>query len=641
MPAVLNYPGVYVEEIPSGVRTIVGVPTSIAAFIGRARMGPVNKATIINSYADFERIFGGLSLDSTMSFAVRDFFLNGGGQAVIVRLFHMPAPSPAPPPGGTPPAPAPNPVDTYKVAIGDWKFAAASPGKWGGNLRVRIDSLDANSANAVAQQMHVDPEDLYNITVRDSSPGGRTEHFQNVTVKPSSRRIKEVLVGGSQLLLWDGDMPDPPPKSPIAATGGTATGGTATGGAATGGTATGGAATGGAATGGAATGGAATGGAATGGAATGGTATGGAATGGAAPKTWVTDDIWTLETALADAMKAHGANSQQAKDAAKNLADEINKHPPLTDGIALERADFTPDHAAADKHGLYALEQLFATDGLFNLLCLPPHSASVDIEAALIDEAAAYCEKRRAMLLVDAPTSWTTPQNAHDNFATQHDFTTTSSNGAVFFPRLKQPNPLRDNQMEAFAPCGTVAGIFARTDTQRGVWKAPAGLDAGLVAVPELTVPLTDDENGMLNPLGINCVRRFPVYGSVVWGARTLRGADQLASEYKYIPVRRTALYIEESLYRGLKWVVFEPNDEPLWASIRLNVGAFMHNMFRQGAFQGQSPRQAYFVHCDSKTTIQNDIDLGIVNILVGFAPLKPAEFVVIKLQQIAGQIEV
>jgi phage tail sheath protein FI len=118
-----------------------------------------------------------------------------------------------------------------------------------------------------------------------------------------------------------------------------------------------------------------------------------------------------------------------------------------------------------------------------------------------------------------------------------------------------------------------------------------------------------------------------------------MRGADLLADDYKYLPVRRLALYIEESLYRGTQWVVFEPNDEPLWSQIRLNVGAFMQNLFRQGAFQGQTPSAAYFVKCDSETTTQNDINLGIVNILVGFAPLKPAEFVVIRLQQLAGQI--
>jgi phage tail sheath protein FI len=199
---------------------------------------------------------------------------------------------------------------------------------------------------------------------------------------------------------------------------------------------------------------------------------------------------------------------------------------------------------------------------------------------------------------------------------------------------------LRGDQLEEFAPCGLVAGIFARTDAQRGVWKSPAGLDTSLVGVSALSVPMTDEENGLLNPLGINCLRTFPVFGRVVWGARTLRGADDYADEYKYIAVRRTALYIEESLYRGLKWVVFEPNDEPLWAQIRLNVGAFMQDLFRQGAFQGASARDAYFVKCDATTTTQNDINLGVVNVHVGFAPLKPAEFVIIKLQQIAGQIE-
>jgi phage tail sheath protein FI len=203
-----------------------------------------------------------------------------------------------------------------------------------------------------------------------------------------------------------------------------------------------------------------------------------------------------------------------------------------------------------------------------------------------------------------------------------------------------QADPRHEGQPDTFAACGIITGVMARTDTNRGVWKAPAGLDASINGVRALQVNLNDAENGMLNPLGINCLRFFPASGRVVWGSRTLRGADQLADEYKYVPVRRLALYIEESLYRGTQWVVFEPNDEPLWAQIRLNVGAFMHGLFRQGAFQGQTPKDAYFVKCDKETTIQNDIDLGIVNIVVGFAPLKPAEFVVIKIQQMAGQIE-
>jgi len=242
------------------------------------------------------------------------------------------------------------------------------------------------------------------------------------------------------------------------------------------------------------------------------------------------------------------------------------------------------------------------------------------------------------MLLIDPPTTWTDKDKAKTGI--EADVGSPKKDAAVFFPLLRQSNPLNDSQMENFVPCGAVAGIFARTDTQRGVWKAPAGLEATLVGVPQLSVQLTDSENGELNQLGINCLRTMPAAGRVVWGSRTREGDDRLASEWKYIPVRRTALFIEESLYRGLQWVVFEPNDEPLWAQIRLNVGAFMQSLFRQGAFQGTTPRDAYFVKCDKETTTQDDINKGIVNIVVGFAPLKPAEFVVIKIQQMAGQIQ-
>ena len=201
------------------------------------------------------------------------------------------------------------------------------------------------------------------------------------------------------------------------------------------------------------------------------------------------------------------------------------------------------------------------------------------------------------------------------------------------------PDSKLGDAVETFPACGIIAGIFARTDTQRGVWVAPAGTEASLGGVtPE--VSLTDKENGLLNPVGINCLRTFPVIGPVVWGARTLRGDDRLTDDYKYVPVRRTALFMEESLYRGTQWVVFQPNDEPLWALIRLNIGAFMNDLFRKGAFQGSKPQDAYFVRCDHTTTTQNDINRGVVNVVVGFAPLKPAEFVIIQLQQIVGQIQ-
>jgi phage tail sheath protein FI len=294
--------------------------------------------------------------------------------------------------------------------------------------------------------------------------------------------------------------------------------------------------------------------------------------------------------------------------------------------------------------GIHALDRV----GLFNLLCIPGVTNPAAI-SGIFGKAMEYCVDRRAFVIVDPPqdTSQDPPQSeAPDSMVTFINGTNLpkgsfGDHAALYYPLIKIPDPLNNGKLRSFGPSGTIAGLYARTDSSRGVWKAPAGTEAVLVGVQGLDRVLTDNENGTLNPHGVNCLRIFPVFGAVCWGARTVSGDDEIASEYKYVPVRRTALFIEESLFRGLKWVVFEPNDEPLWAQIRLNVGAFMQNLFRQGAFQGQSPRDAYFVKCDKESTTQNDINLGIVNIIVGFAPLKPAEFVIIKLQQIAGQIQV
>jgi len=528
MPAALTYPGVYIEEIPSGVRTITGVATSVTAFIGRALRGPTDQPITINSFADFERLFGGLWLDSALGFAVRDFYLNGGGQAIIVRLY-------SPETGGSA---KPGKAKITKDAI---VLESLNPGTWGNQLRIRVTN---DVPAAAAARFGLAAAEMFNLLVRDGSTGV-IESFPTVTFKDSPRRIDRVLKSSSALVQYVG-------------------------------------------------------------ASLAGTETVTQHTDPAAGKT-----LW---------------DDSNASTAAGVLA---------VDGLALTKDDFIGAGKQANKLGLYALQNA----DLFNLLCVPPYklnATGLDVEADLVAAAAVYCQQRRAFLLVDPPSDWNTKDKAKAGVGSVG---TGSNHAALFFPRLRQANPLRGNQVEDFVPCGALAGVFARTDATRGVWKAPAGLDATLIAVPELSVPLSDAENGELNPLGINCLRAMPPAGRVVWGSRTLQGDDRLASEWKYIPVRRTALMIEESLYRGTQWVVFEPNDEPLWAQIRLNLGAFMQNLFRQGAFQGRTPREAYFVKCDKETTTQNDINLGIVNIVVGFAPLKPAEFVVIKIQQMAGQL--
>jgi phage tail sheath protein FI len=284
---------------------------------------------------------------------------------------------------------------------------------------------------------------------------------------------------------------------------------------------------------------------------------------------------------------------------------------------------------------------------LFTMLTLPDltRSQTGDPTAAgLTDDqigtalAAAYalCEQRRAMLLVDPPANVTTQSTALDWISSR--LTVRGPNAVAYFPRIRIADPLNDFRLRSVPPSGAVAGVIARTDAQRGVWKAPAGTDAGIRGVAQLEYVLSDAENGVLNPLGLNCLRAKPVYGTIVWGARTLDGADALASQWKYLPVRRLALVIEESLFRGTQWAVFEPNDEGLWAQLRLNVQSYLHGLFRQGAFQGTKPAEAYLVKCDAQTTTETDRSLGRVNILVGFAPLRPAEFVVIQIQQLAGE---
>jgi uncharacterized protein len=558
MPVAPTYPGVYIQEVPSGVRTITGVATSVTAFLGRAYKGPLNTAVLLNSYADYERVFGGMTLSSPMSYAVRDFFVNGGAKAKVVRLFHDDD------------ANAANNTAIATITIGGSTITllAASPGLWGRNLRARF---DGNVKAAAATALGVAVGDVFNLTLSDAETGAVEEH-RNVTLVDSNRRIDRVLAADSMLARWGS------PALP---------------------------------------------------------GTAGAFT---YPPAGVGDAVSIAEAALAAAKKAN-LPTVPALEAALATARAAMGG---SDGTFLTKAaDFTPANAEANKVGLYAL-----ADHSFNILVIPPYTdpgpeaVAGNVETDLTAEAAAYCETRRAMIIVDPPTAWTTKALAQaGGNDLQGALGTLSANAAVFFPRIRQRNPLRENRLETASAAGAIAGIWARTDTQRGVWKAPAGLEATLVGVPDLVVNLTDGENGDLNPLGINCLRLMPAGGRIVWGARTLRGDDRLASEWKYIPVRRTALFIEESLYHGTKWVVFEPNDEPLWAQIRLNVGAFMQSLFLQGAFQGTSPKEAYLVKCDKETTTQDDINRGVVNIVVGFAPLKPAEFVIIKIQQLAGQV--
>ncbi|MHA2366721.1 MAG: phage tail sheath C-terminal domain-containing protein [Candidatus Hodarchaeales archaeon] len=290
------------------------------------------------------------------------------------------------------------------------------------------------------------------------------------------------------------------------------------------------------------------------------------------------------------------------------------------------------------KDGINRLDRI----DIFNIMVITKHLNMVDDDYInILQYAVNYCEKRRAFLLIDPLKGWQdTNKNDRPDLVKPADVRkiVPTNYCALYYPNLnvKEFDPVLNKDYDkSIGPAAAIAGVFAKIDTQRGVWKAPAGLEAAVAGVDALGFKLTDDENGQLNTEGVNCLRAFPS-GIVCWGARTVAGEDD-THPWKYISVRRLALFIEETLYRNTQWVVFEPNDEPLWAKIRAQVHAFMLDLHQRGAFQGP-PGSAFFVRCDNDTTTPEHQELGIINIVVGFAPVKPAEFVVITVQRLMGQ---
>jgi phage tail sheath protein FI len=292
---------------------------------------------------------------------------------------------------------------------------------------------------------------------------------------------------------------------------------------------------------------------------------------------------------------------------------------PGSDGVAvLGELDFSAGFSFLDNK----------TD--FSLLAVPGIGTTT-----MVDEGMGYCRNRPlqdVFYIGEVGQEDELPSEA-ENFRKQ--LTQPNSYGAVYYPWIKAADASGQSQEPVLLPpSGYLAGLYARIDSSRGVWKAPAGTEASISGVVGLATDLTDVEQGNLNRINLNCLRRFAGAGIVSWGARTISSDP----EWKYVPVRRMAIMLRVSIYNGIQWAVFEPNDEPLWRQLRLNLESFMMTLYRKGAFQGASPSDAYFVKCDSETTTQDDINLGVVNVLVGFAPLKPAEFVVVKISQKAGQ---
>lgn len=537
-------PGVYVREIPSGNRPIAGVSTSNTAFVGVFERGPVNEAVRVTSYGEAERIFGGLMTSSESSYALRNYFLNGGSVAFVVRVTAGTGGNA--PVASTENVPVLTPAATTTIGV-----TANSVGSWGDNIRVGIAHGGAGST-------------VFTMLVReyDGDQVVREEAFLDVSIAEANARYVETVVAAESEMVTiahtNNDLPDRTMVgTPLAAA--------------------------------------------------------------------VTLDDLLEAPASALTPLASGDDGILPADA-NNWSNNI---------IASIVGGEGDGSAGDPPTGLFALNTI--APEVFNILCLPDvavmsqaNATRLTNMASVYQSAAAYCRRNFAFLLVDVP-----PDCNRSNFGAWLTALGSAAgpDAALYYPRVNGPDPANGGALRSMQSSGIAAGQYARNDAARGVWKAPAGTEARIAGgVP--ADPMSDRQQGPLNTQGVNTFRTFPVYNSVIWGARTLDGADARASEWKYVPVRRLALFIENSLMRGLQWVVFEPNDEPLWANVRLSVNGFMSQLHRQGAFQGASARDAYLVKCDSETTTQADINLGILNIYVGFAPVRPAEFVVLRIQQ-------
>jgi phage tail sheath protein FI len=640
----LTYPGVYVEEVSSGVRPIQVASSSTAAFVGLAEMGP-SEATRVTNWTEFQLLYGGFITDGFLAHSVFQFFNNGGRQCYIVRVTRSDA--------TTASVTVQNRVATPVAGL---TFSAKNKGAWGNTLFLTVDdgTLDSGNEFRISVRRQADPN-VIPPNFQDTAP---LETFDNLSMDPNAANfVVDVLRQNSTLIdaqVLSGNTgvqrgthrgglgPTLPLGANLSFQVNVDNDGFQV-------------------------------------------VTLPSATGTAAALADVATAIQTAVRALtkkkastdaaaftgftAAAETVGGQSRLVLQSGTTSVTSSVRVQPAGTndatfqlklgpgnggrseDGIAVRRparadvvqvgdAAVAPPVTAAvlgtDGTALVT-EQTFSsafprlnalTD--FSLLAVPGEGTTT-----MAAEGMAYCANRPlqdVFYIAETADHDVTAEHAADF---RNKLTVANSYGALYFPWVKALDPTgRSREPVLLPPSGYIAGLYARIDASRGVWKAPAGVEASLNGVVGLAAELSDVQHGNLNPLGVDVIRRFTGAGIVSFGARTITSDP----EWRYVPVRRTAIMLRVSIYYGIQWAVFEPNDEPLWSELRLNIGSFMMTLFRQGAFQGSTPSQAFFVKCDAETTTQADIDSGVVNVLVGFAPLKPAEFVVVKISQQAGQ---
>jgi len=633
MPTYLH-PGVYLEEIPSGSRPIEGVGTSTAAFVGYTTKGPVSEPTLLFKWSDYEEQFGGirnlgkLATGDPMGFSVYNFFQNGGTAAYIVRAILAGS-------ADTATGFLVNPDDATQIL----RFTAANPGEWGSALRIRFEAkTDAPGfytlrVGVMEGSEFKERERFNDLTVADDSA---PDYIQS-KVNDASTLISVEVQDISQYLLGVSISQDLSAVTDFSVLNGMTMTITVDG--------------------------------------TARTVTFAAAEFSATST--LADVAGRIQTLVRGSVVANAAvhdfscapdGKQLVLTSGSRLTTSsvvVSGPGDATDAATLLLLGLAND--GTQRTGQQSLDEMLsgiagqvslaggingsepdqdAYDDIFalfekvrdiSILCLPGQTWNSTAEQGIIDAAVAHAEKMKSrMVIIDPPqgVELKTEKGVNDLGFKPKTYS------VVYYPWAKVANPFYNAENNPgvpstllVAPSGFAAGMWAKIDGRRGVWKAPAGVETSLLGVAGIQYPVEDGEQDSLNPLGVNCLRRMPGFGPVIWGSRTL--ATKADPEWRYVPIRRTAIMIEQSIYNGIQWAVFEPNNHNLWASLRANIGSFMDGLFRAGAFQGEKANDAYFVRCGlGDTMTQGDIDRGQVIVIVGFAPLKPAEFVIVRIQQ-------
>ena len=512
-------PGVYVEEVERGPKAIEGVSTSVAGFVGVTERGPL-EPTLVTSFADFRRTFGGyatdedwsnLSYETSLPYAVEGYFANGGSRAYVTRVVpkawvdnEFAASTTLADGSGN------NATDAVTVT-------AVGPGYWGDNVVVEVGPASSGDSERFKLRIGYwrnggtfSTGNGYDGIVDSKGRPTHEEVYDELSADKADTNYYETMVSGVSSLV-------------------------------------------------------------------------------------------TLAPAN-DGVKPQEATTVLSISGSHNSNTSAN--------------DYT-GQTYSDRAGLATFE----TVDEITMVSVPDesqHDVSGDVVTHCVDR-----KDRIALLSVRSEPS--TSSGLDSGIVSEY--------AALYYPWVRIRDPLTGLQ-RAIPPTGHVAGIYARSDAEHGVHKAPA--NEQVRGIDGLDRTVTKGEQESLNPMGVNCIRSFRGRGIRVWGARTTSSDPS----WKYVNVRRLFMYVEESIDEGTQWVVFEPNDEELWARVRQTISNFLTGLWEDGALMGSTPEEAFFVTCDRTTMTQNDIDNGRLICEIGIAPVKPAEFVVFRIAQWTGGAE-